>query len=328
MASAASSPPRVRTTALLDDLARGYEAHVAGSMDLFHASTLVPGETFHRPYGTLEGYVQRRRLSGLLMDPDSLVPLRLGLFGAWDQGGWTDDPYFAVPGNNFEDATTWSWGVAVARPRQRMGLLVGANHLQAPTWRGAIEDEQFEPTSHSAFAITRWKRVSGLGVVDLEGLGHLRAGFEPTSTALPAARTILFPQITLGANWSQARWNRWEEVDAWGVELGVPVWMDRICARAEAGDEGFRQVRMEFDLSSEGVVGVDVSYARDRLGRRRPGIRARIPLFTFGWNDPEDAATLGTGPSGPVWSARLQMAWKDEGTYWRPGRRPSPPESK
>jgi len=297
-------------------------------MDLFHANTIFPGEPFERPYGTLEGYVQRRRLSGLLMDPDSLVPLRLGLFGSWDQGGWTDDPYFAVAGNNLEDITTWSWGIAASWPRHEVGVLAGMNHLQEVQWRGAIDEQRLEPLSHSGFAIARWKRFSSLAVVDAEGLGHLRTGFEPTAVPLPADRTVIFPQLQLGANWSQARWNRWEPVDAWGVELGVPLWMDRIVARAEAGDEGYRQIRLECDLSSEGVVGLDLSYARDREGRRRPGVRARVPLFTFGWNDPEDAATLGTGSSGPVWSARLQMAWKDEATYWRPGRRPSPPEAK
>jgi hypothetical protein len=120
----------VRTTALLDDLSRAYEAHATGHMDLFHASTLIPGESFARPYGTLEGYVQRRRVSGLLMDPDSLAPVRLGLFGAWDQGGWTDDPYFAMPGTNVEAATTWSWGVAAAWPQRQAGVLAGMNHLQ------------------------------------------------------------------------------------------------------------------------------------------------------------------------------------------------------
>jgi len=72
------------------------------------------------------------------------------------------------------------------------------------------------------------------------------------------------------------------------------------------------------------VIGLDVSYARTRSGRRLPGVRIRIPLFTLGWNDPEDAATLGTDPEWPVWSARLQMVWDGPTTYFRPTRRPSP----
>lgn len=318
----------MRATSLLDDLARGFHPRAAGYLDLFQANTLLSGAGYARPYGTLEGYVQRRRIAALMQDPDSLAPRRLGLFGAWDQGGWADDAYFGTEPTSGEDITLWSGGLAIAVPSLEADLVGGFVHGRKTSWKSPVDRETFEPSGTAAFALGRWKRGTALAIADDEGLDHLRLGFEPTATPLESNGTFIFPQILGSVNWSRARWNPWEAHDAFGVDLGYPVWKDRIVARAEAGSEGFRQVRLECDASSEGVVGLDVSYARTRSGRRLPGIRLRIPLFTLGWNDPLDAAALGTDPQWPVWSARLQMVWDGPEAYYRPGRRPSPGSSR
>lgn len=324
-ASSAQTPSRVRAAAMLDDVAHGFHPGAAGYLDLFQANTLRSGAAYERPYGTLEGYIQRRRVAALLQDPDSLAKVRWGLLGAWDQGGWTDDAYFGWPGGNSEDIVLWTGGVACAVPSWRSDAVVGAVYGRKVSWKGAVDDETVEPSSASFFALGRWRRVSELAVVDGGGLRHMRLGFEPGTGAIPPASPFFAPQLQGAFTWSQAEWNRWERVDAWGAEIGVPLWMDRVLARVEAGDEGFRQARLECDLGSEGVVGLDVSYARTRSGRRLPGLRVRIPLFTLGWNDAEDAALYGTEPEWPVWSARLQMVWEGPEVYYRPGRRPSPP---
>lgn len=324
----AQTPSRIRSTSMLDDLAHGFHPGAAGYLDLFQANTLLSGAEYERPYGTLEGYVQRRRVAALMQDPDSLAPVRLGLVGGWDQGGWTDDAYFGWAGGSHEDIVLWTWGAACAVPALQADVAVGAVQSRKITWKGAIDDETMETSSMSGFVLGRWKRISNLAVVDGGGLEHLRLGFEPATGPLRIADPMFVPQLQGSFNWSQADWNRWESVDAWGAEVGIPLWKDRILARFEAGDEGFRMVRAECDLSSEGVVGLDVSYARTRSGRRLPGVRVRIPLFTFGWNDPEDAAAFGTDPEWPVWSARLQMVWEGPDTYYRPGRRPTPGQSR
>lgn len=324
----AQTPSRVRAAALLDDIAHGFHPGASGYLDLFQTNSLRPGTPYERPYGSLEGYVQRRRIAALLQDPDSLAPTRWGLLGAWDQGGWTDDAYFGWPGGSHEDIVLWTGGVAWARPALQTDAVFGFTYGRKVSWNGTIDNETVEPSHASYFGLGRWKRFSELAVVDGGGLRHLRLGFEPTTGSIPAEGPFLVPQIQGSFNWSQAEWNRWEAVDAWGAEVGVPLWMDRVLVRAQGGDEGFRQIRLECDLSAEGVVGVDVSYARNRSGRNLPGVRVRIPLFTFGWNDPEDAALYGASAQWPVWSARLQMVWDGPETYYRPGRRPSHPEKK
>lgn len=320
----AQTPSRVRSAAFLDDLSEGFHPRSAGYLDLFQSNSLVSGSEIDRPYGTLDGYVQRRRIAALMLDPDSLAPTRLGLVGGWDQGGWADDAYFSSPDNG-EAITLYTFGLAVAVPARAFDLAGGFVHGTATRWEGSIDREVLEPAGTSAFALGRWHRAGALGVVDLDGFRHARLALEPTATAIASDEDFLLPQIQASLNWSQADWNRWETVDAWGLDLGAPLWKDRILARVEAGTEGFRQARLECDLTAEGVVGLDISYARTREGRRLPGARMRIPLFTLGWNDPEDAATIGAGPESPVWSARLQMVWDGPEVYYRPGRRPSPP---
>lgn len=324
----AQTPSRVRATSLLDDVSRGFHPGAAGFLDLFQANSLLSGASYERPYGTLEGYVQRRRIAALMQDPDSLAAVRWGLLGAWDQGGWTDDAYFGWAGGSHEDIVLWTWGVACAVPALQADVVGGVVNGRKVSWRGNIDDETIEASSWSGFVLGRWKRISNLAVTDEGGLEHLRLGFEPTPWALRATDPMFVPQIQGAVSWSQAAWNRWEPVDAVGAEIGLPLWKDRILARFDAGDEGFRQARVECDLSSEGVIGLDVSYARTRSGRRLPGVRVRIPLLTFGWNDPEDAAAFGTDPEWPVWSMRLQMVWEGPEIYYRPGRRPSPGKSR
>jgi hypothetical protein len=278
-----------------------------------------------RPYGTLEGYVQRRRVAALMLDPDSLAPIRLGLMGSWDQGGWADDAYFGSPDHG-EAITAYTFGLAVAVPSRNVDLAGGLVRTTASRWEGSFDRETLEPADNDLFALGRWHRASALGVLGLDGIRHGRLAFEPTAVAIASGEDYVFPQLLTSVNWSQAAWNRWETVDAWGVDVGAPLWKDRIVARVEAGSEGFRQARVECDLDPEGVVGLDLSYAVSRDGLRRPGARFRVPLFTLGWNDPEDVATLGSEPDAPVWSARLQMVWDGPEVYYRPGRRPSPPE--
>lgn len=323
-----ADPPDLRTTTLVDDLSRAAHAGASGYLDLFQANSLRPRDRVTRPYGELEGYVQRRRLAAWLQDPDSLAPLRLGLVGAWDQGGWTDDSYFASASGAHEERTSWLVGLAAAWPSTRFVVLGGVGIREEPRWVGLQEDEFLAPSRATLFLVTRKDRMAGAAVVGTHGLNHARIGFQPTTSPLPSTGTFISPQLEAAANWSTADWNPWGTDDAWGVALGAPLWRDRIALRAEAGSEGFRQARIECDLSSEGVLGFDVSYSRDRKGRRHPGIRVRIPLFTLGWNDPEDNTALGMDGSVPVWSARLQMTWEGPETYYRPGRRPSPPEAR
>lgn len=325
--ASAQTPSRVRSAAFLDDLAKGFHPGAAGYLDLFQSNSLVSGSTMERPYGTLEGYVQRRRIAALMLDPDSLAPMRLGLVGGWDQGGWADDANFISPDNS-ESITAYTFGLAVAVPRLDFAVAGGMVRTTAVRWEGSFERETLEPAGNAAFALGRWNRASALGVVDFDGFRHGRLAFEPTAVAIASDEDFLIPQILASVNWSQAQWNRWETVDAWGFDVGAPLWKDRILTRVEAGSEGFRQARVECDLTAEGVVGLDISYARSRDGRRLPGARVRVPLFTIGWNDPEDAATLGADPESPVWSARLQMVWDGPEVYYRPGRRPSPSENR
>lgn len=324
----AQTPSRVRATALLDDIAHGFHPGAAGYLDIFHANSLRPGTDYERPYGTLEGYVQRRRVAFLMQDPDSLAPTRWGLLGAWDQGGWTDDTYFGWPDGSHEDIVLWTGGVAWARPSLEADAVVGFTYGRKVSWKGEIDDGTVEPSRTSWFGLGRWRRFSELAVVDGGGIRHLRLGYEPATGSVPPGGAFLASQIQGALHWSQPEWNRWEAVEAWGAEVGVPLWMDRILLRAHGGDEGFRQVRLECDLAAEGVVGLDISYARNRSGRTLPGVRVRIPLFTLGWNDPEDAALYGADARWPVWSARLQMVWDGPEVYYRPGRRPSHPEKR
>lgn len=314
----------MRSAAFLDDLAKGFHPGAAGYLDLFQSNSLVSGSTMERPYGTLEGYVQRRRIAALMLDPDSLAPTRLGLVGGWDQGGWADDASF-TSADNRESITAYTFGLAVAVPESDFDVAGGMVRTMAVRYEGSFERETIEPAGNAVFALGRWRRASVLGVLDMDGFRHGRIAFEPTAVAIASDDGFLAPQLLASANWSEARWNRWETVDALGFDLGAPLWKDRILARVEAGTEGFRQARVECDLSAEGVVGLDVSYGRSRDGRRYPGVRMRVPLVTIGWNDPEDAATLGADPESPVWSARLQMVWDGPEVYYRPGRRPSPP---
>lgn len=327
-AAASQTPSRVRATGLLDDVARGFHSGAAGYLDVFQANSLHSGATYQRPYGELEGFVQRRRIAALMQDPDSLAEVRWGLLGAWDQGGWTDDAYFGWAGGSHEDVVLWTGGVAWAVPALETDVVAGFTYGRKVSWVGTVDEETLEPSSTSAFALARWKRLSELAVVDGGGLRHLRLGYEPAAGYIPPTGPFLLPQAQGSFNWSQAEWNPWEPVDAWGAEIGVPLWLDRILARVQAGDEGFRQVRLECDLTPEGVVGVDLSYARNRAGRRLPGVRVRIPLLTLGWNDAEDAVLCGSDAQWPVWSVRLQMVWDGPEVYYRPGRRPSPPEKR
>lgn len=319
----AQTPSRVRAASMLDDVARGFHPGAAGYLDFVQANTLGPGASYERPYGRLEGYVQRRRLAMLMLDPDSLAPVRGGILAAWDQGGWTGDSYLLSPGGAHEDIVVWTGGLACAVPRLETDIVAGFVHGRKVSWRSPVDDQTVEPSGTSAFALGRWKRASQLAVVDDGGLRHARVGLEPATGAI-LDDGFLVPQLQASFDWSQAEWNRWEKVDAWGVGLGAPLWKDRIFAKVEAGDEGFRQARVECELTSEGVVGLDLSYARTRSGRRLPGVRVRVPLLTFGWNDPEDAAAFGTESEWPVWSARLQMVWEGPEVYYRPGRRASP----
>ena len=320
--SRSNGTPGVSIAQELTELQRGMQARSLGYMDVGQMQDLAPVERIPHPaYGELEGFREVRRITGVLMGPDSAADNKIGLMGSWQGGGWTHDLYLTSPPSLNQKENRWGIGVAGARLDQDWFAAGGWFHVDPVEWKGDRGFRVDDPRNEFWGAF-RWKRWGVLSVGGPEGYGTGRLSY--FSDPAPFAkfdRNWFWPQCEAALVWSDADFNPWSASSAVGAEVRMPVLGERVSVRMDAGQDGFRLAQIQSNLDPQGNVGLDLSWSQAR-GTSGPGIRFRAPLFTFSWNDPEDVAAFGMSRRGVVWSLRLFMTWENSQMWYRPGRRP------
>lgn len=306
----------------LTELQRGMHARSLGYFDVGQMQSLAPVERMpHAAYGELAGFREVRRVTGVLMGPDSAANNKIGLMGSWQGGGWTRDLYLTSPPALHRNESRWGLGIAGARVDQNWFAAGGWFRLDPVEWKG---DRGFrvEDARNEFWGAFRWKRWGLLTMGGPQDWGFARASYFSDPTPFKKYdRNWFWPQCEAALVWSQAAFNPWSASDALGAELRAPLLGERVAMRLDAGSDGFRLAQIQSNLDPQGNVGVDLSWSESQ-GAKGPGIRFRAPLFTFSWNDPEDVAAFGMSRRGMVWSLRLVMTWENSQMWYRPGRRP------
>lgn len=306
----------------LVELQRGMHARSLGYLDVGQMQDLSPVERVaHDAYGKVEGFREVRRITAVLMGPDSAAKDKIGLMGAWQSGGWTRDLYLTSPPSPHLSATRWGVGLAGAREEQEWFAAGGWFHVDPVVWKGD-RGYRLADGGNEFWGGFRWRRWGVLSVADPDGPATGRfSWFSDPAPFGKFDRNWFWPQCEAALVWSRSDFNPWSATDALGAQLRVPVLGERVAVRLDAGQDGFRLAQVQSNLDPQGNVGLDLSWSESR-GARGPGIRFRVPLFTFSWNDPEDVAAFGMARRGVVWSLRLIMTWENSEMWYRPGRRP------
>lgn len=325
-ASARIPPPEAVLGGILGDFQKILDGNTAGYLDLGYGFGLAPVERIDRPYGTLRGFGESRHLAAYFADPDSEATVRGGVFGSWSEGGWSDDTWLLTPSEAHQTDKSGGIGLAVSALEADLSLAVGAHWIAPRHWDGNLDRERIASEAIAPWFVSRWNRLSILGAArDLEP-GQARLRWGTSADRLLPLDPWFWPQLEASFEVSRADWNRWDDRSGWNGELALPVWHDRLGIRGDAGNLGLNRLRLESDLGGDGLVGLDVSISRLRGSRLRPGFRLRAPLLTFAWNDVDEALANGVSGGTPLWSLRFQMAWRDQLSFWRPGRHASIPE--
>jgi hypothetical protein len=307
----------------LEDFQRGLHAKSLGYLDVAQVQSLGPDRSVDHPsLGRLDGFQELRRAAAVVMGPDSSSPVRIGLEGSWENGGWTPDLYLTTAPDPSLSRTAWSFGVCGGWVETALFGMVGLHHAGAANWSGDAGNDRAQDPETDLWGVVRWHRAGVLAAVDRNGLTQSRLSLLSDPTVLRVGGDWIVPQLEAFAGWERADWNRWNRHDEWTGELRVPVLRERVSARIQAGSDGFRLVQIASNIDPQGEVGLDVSWS-DRNGKSVPGIRLRIPILTFSVNDPDDVDEFGIR-GGLVWSMRLCMTWEDSQTWYAPGRRPAP----
>jgi len=305
----------------LTDIHRGMHARCMGYLDAVQAQDLRGVDRAeHSSYGNLIGFQETRRVTAIMMGPDSEAVSRIGLMGSYQNGGWTRDVYLYSPPGLHQEQTRWAAGIAGARTDQDWYAVGGWYHRGPLSWKDSA-GYRVADGHDDLFASVRWQRVGALTAFGLDGFRLARASF--FSDPIPFAkyeRNWFWPQVEAAADYHRADWNPWSAQDAFGAEVLVPFLGDRLAARAAAGSDGFRLAQVQSNLDPQGSVGLDISWSNNRAWNG-PGLRFRAPLLTFSWNDPDDVAAFGVSHRGMVWSIRFQMTWERSEMWYRPGRR-------
>ena len=317
-----TSPSGASIAQELTDIHRGMHARCMGYLDAGQIQDLVAADRLeHKEYGNLLGFHETRRVTAMMMGPDSAAISRVGLMGSYQSGGWTRDLYLTSPPSLHEQARRWAAGVAAANTDQDWFAAGGWFHTDPVEWKDEL-GYRTEEVHNDFWAMVRYQRYGMLAVGGIEGFRMGRIGLLPDPAAFGKYEKHWFwPQVEAAMVWNQADWNPWSDQDALGAELRLPLLGERVSGRLEAGSDGFRLLQFASNLDPQGNVGVDLSWSRTRAGDG-PGFRFRAPLLTFSWNDPDDIAAFGISHRGMVWSIRLQMTWERGEMWYHPGRRP------
>ncbi len=306
----------------LADLQRGLHGRSMGYLDLGQIQDLAPANhRVHDANGDLEGFQEVRRATVALMGPDSAAVRRVGLIGSWQSGGWVRDLHLVSPSGVHTRESRWMLGVAGAHAEQDWFASAGWVHAEPVEWKGD-RGYRLEAGSEAGWAGFRWKRAGLLSVAGPDGPSLFRLSLFPDPSPFAKyERRWFLPQCEASVTWTEAAWNPWSGSRGFGGEVRVPLLGERVGMRLDGGQDGFRLAQIQTNLDPQGNVGLDLSWSDSRL-THGPGVRFRAPLFTFSWNDPEDAAAFGTSRRALVWSLRLVMTWENSLMWYRPGRRP------
>jgi len=311
----------------LEDFQRALHAKSLGYLDVGQVQSMGADRSVDHPtLGRLDGFQEFRRIAAVVLGPDSSSPVRIGLEGAWEKGGWTPDLYLISPSDPNLSRTAWSVGVAGGWVEEQLFGMAGIHHAGDASWTGAAGNDRALDPETDLWGVLRWHRAGLLGAADRQGLALARLSLLSDPVVIRRNGEWLVPQVEGFTGWERADWNRWNRRDEWTGELRVPVLRERVNARVQAGSDGFRFAQVGSNIDPQGEVGLDLSWS-NRDGKSIPGIRMRIPLLTFSVNDPDDVDEFGIR-GGLVWSMRLCMTWEDSQTWYAPGRRPAPGESR
>lgn len=305
----------------LTDIHRGMSPRSIGYLDAGQIQNLCAVDREpHQAYGTLHGFREVRRVTGIVMGPDSATVFRYGLMGSWQSGGWTKDLYLASAPSLNQSRTRWAAGLAARHLEQDWFAAAGWFHVDPESWK---DDRGYrtEDPDNALWAQGRFRRFGMIAATGTDGPRFARIGYLPDPEPFGKyAKKWFLPQLEAAVNWSEADWNPWSDQAAFGAEVRAGLLAERLSGRLEAGMDGFRLIQLQSNLDPEGNVGVDLSWARAR-GGNGPGIRLRVPFLTFSMNDPDDIAAFGVSGRGIVWSLRIVMTWEKSQGWYRPGRR-------
>ena len=320
LSGSATSGPSDGWSAQLESFQRGLHARSLGYLDAGQVLPLDPDVPATHPVaGELRGFRQIRRLTGVLEGPDSVAALRGGLEGSWQSEVWAPDVYLWNPPEPDLSRTAWSAGLSIGWVPGDFHAMAGLHHSGPQEWSG--EGERSMDPETDLWAVLRWRRAGALGAVDRDGPALSRISLLSDPERIPVAGAWFLPLLEGSAWWERADWNSWEGRDAWGGEVRIPVFRDRVEIRAQGGSAGFRFAQVGSNVDPQGEVGLDVSVSK-RRSDWLPGFRLRVPLLTFSLDDPDDMDEFRMR-GALVWSLRLRMVWEDGQTWYAPGRRPS-----
>lgn len=309
----------------LVDVQRGLHPWAAGYLDAAQFQTLAPTDpATHAALGQVRGFTEIRRLTGVLLGPETGSPTRWGVLGAIQAGGWTSDLYLSEAPDLHREVDAWAAGVAFQSMPLGLVTLAGI-HATSPTrWRGPGSYEA-ESGETDLWANLRSGRYGILGAGDLQGPSRMGLALLSDPRPLRSADPWFWPQFETSLFWTRSDWNAWGKDDALGGDIRAPLLNTRIALRTEASTDGFHFAQLVTNLSPEGLVGLDASITR-RNEEFLPGFKFRAMILTLGLNDPDDIAL--TRLHGSVlWSFRLQMTWEDHQTWYAPGYRAKPSEA-
>ncbi len=317
-----NSLPGVSIGQELTDIHRGMHSRSMGYLDVGQMQDLRPvDQAEHQAYGRLTGFQETRRITMIMMGPDSTAITRLGLMGSWQTGGWTPDVYLTSPPSLHQQVHRWAAGLAGSRTDQGWFVTGGWFHTDPVEWKDDFGYRTQDPQD-DVWSSGRFRRIGALAVLGSEGFHLARLSYLPDPTVFNKYDHVWFwPQVEGALVWEDSAWNPWSNTNALGAELRVPLLGDRLLGRLHAGQDGFRLAQIQSNLDPQGNVGVDLSWSRSR-GTDGLGLRFRAPLLTFSYNDPDDVAAFGMSHKGIVWSLRFIMTWENTDVWYHPGRRP------
>jgi hypothetical protein len=305
----------------LVDFQRALHSKSLGYLDLGQIQALDPDVSVDHPtLGRLDGFVEVRRVAGVVMGPDSASSIRGGLEGSWEQGGWTPDLYLSSPPDPHISRRSWSLGACAGWVEPQVFAMGGVHHADRASWTGNAPAD-LEDAELDGWGLLRWHRAGIMGSVDRSGPGVVRGALLSDPSPIGQARPWLWPQLEGSVSWERAAWNRWSDHDALAGSVRVPLLRERVSARLEAGSDGFRLLQASSDIDPQGLVGIDLSWWR-RGGSDLAGIRLRIPVLTLSLNDPDDVDEFHSR-GALVWAMRFRIGWEDSQTWYAPGRRPA-----
>jgi hypothetical protein len=312
-------------SAWLSDLAAGMHPEATGQMDLFEAGSPFTGAP--PPLGEdsaqANGVMRRRRLSLAIQGnvEDTASRLRLGAAVLWERGGWNRELSWTGRPDDLAGAS-WAGGLLLAwRPSLQVGMgVLRRQELTCPAGElGDVRDD--------AWGLLRLGRLSWVGQGGQQGLAMSELAWQVDPAYSPEKEGMVWRELSLGVRYVDAGHNAWDESREGQGYLVLPLWLDQLRLLVQGGTAGsFERATIQSDLLPQGLVGVDLSYARTRWTGRSWGLRLRFTALTLGWNDPEDLRDYGPTGQQPVFSLRLRMTFDSPQIYYSPTRHVGPLE--